>query len=89
MSRPLRLESLFCEELPTDAGVLSLVHDDHQRLVFGGSAVHHQRLSHCADTLIAREVDEIGCNNPGFAGLQRRLPRSFDFHDEASLDHVE
>src|SRR5258708_5157856 len=65
-----------------------LLHNDNQRLVLGGSAVHHQRLDACAGILVAGEMDEIGSDDPSFAAFQQGSPCPFDFHDDVSLKHV-
>jgi hypothetical protein len=66
-----------------------LIHDDNQRLILGGSTVHHQRLGACAGILVAGEMDEIRGDDTGFVGLKQCRSASVDFHDEASFDHME
>src|SRR5258708_20369654 len=65
-----------------------LLHQDNQRLVLGGSAVHHQRLCAYASILVAGEMDEIRCDDPGFAGLKQCRSASLDFHGKVSPDHI-
>src|SRR5712691_8550456 len=66
-----------------------LLHDDNERLILGGSAVHHQRLDGYPGILVAGEVDEIRRDDSGFAGLKQRRSASLDFHDKISFDDMQ
>jgi hypothetical protein len=65
------------------------LHNNNQRLILGGSAVHHERLDACVGILVAGKMDEIRGDDPGFAVLKQCRSASLDFHDKVSFDHMQ
>jgi hypothetical protein len=65
------------------------LYDDNQRFVLCSSTVHDERFAIHAGAIVAREMNQLGRNDPRVSSVKEGASPPFDFYGQTPFDHMQ